>query len=69
MTVVFRPEAEAELLESQAWYEECSPGLGLDFARAVDTGRPAADPPAESAVALFSTIDGETDGSGRSHLR
>jgi plasmid stabilization system protein ParE len=36
MEVNFRPEAEAELLEAQAWYEERFPGLGLEFARTVD---------------------------------
>lgn len=36
MQVVFRPEAENELLEAQAWYEKISPGLGYEFARAVD---------------------------------
>lgn len=36
MEAIFRPEAETELLEARAWYEERSPGLGLEFARAVD---------------------------------
>lgn len=36
MQLVFRPEAKKELLEAQAWYEELSPGLGYEFARAVD---------------------------------
>lgn len=36
MRLVFRPEALRELLEAQAWYEECAPGLGFEFARAVD---------------------------------
>ena len=36
MHVVFRPEAQQELLEAQAWYEERSPGLGFEFARAED---------------------------------
>lgn len=36
MRVVFRPEARAEVLEGQAWYESCSPGLGFEFARAVE---------------------------------
>src|SRR5215216_638966 len=36
MQLVFRPEALKELLEAQAWYEERSPGLGFEFARAVD---------------------------------
>lgn len=31
-----RPEALRELLEAQDWYEQRAPGLGLDFARAVD---------------------------------
>ncbi|ROH89666.1 hypothetical protein ED208_11120 [Stagnimonas aquatica] len=31
-----RPEAEAELLEAQAWYEQRAAGLGFEFARAVD---------------------------------
>ncbi|MGH2644641.1 MAG: type II toxin-antitoxin system RelE/ParE family toxin, partial [Chitinophagaceae bacterium] len=34
--VIFRPEAESEVLEAQIWYEQCAPGLGLEFARAVD---------------------------------
>lgn len=36
MQLVFRPEAQQELLEAQAWYEARSPGLGFEFARAVD---------------------------------
>lgn len=36
MQMVFRPEALTELLEAQAWYEERSLGLGLEFARSVD---------------------------------
>ncbi len=36
MQVVFRPEAEQELFEAQDWYESCSPGLGYEFARAVE---------------------------------
>ena len=36
MRLVFRPEARQELLEAQAWYELRSPGLGFEFARAVD---------------------------------
>lgn len=31
-----RPEAYQELLEAQEWYEQRAPGLGLEFARAVD---------------------------------
>jgi hypothetical protein len=34
--LVFRPEAEAELLDAQAWYEGERPGLGAVFAAAVD---------------------------------
>lgn len=36
MQLVFRPEAQRELLAAQAWYEQRSPGLGFEFARAVD---------------------------------
>ncbi len=36
MQVVFRPEAEQEVFEAQDWYESCSPGLGYEFARAVE---------------------------------
>lgn len=36
MQAVFRPEAQIELLEAQAWYEARSPGLGFEFARAID---------------------------------
>ena len=32
----FRPRARAELLEARDWYEARSPGLGLEFARAVE---------------------------------
>lgn len=42
MQLIFRPEAEAEVLEAQAWYEERSPGLGLEFARAVSAAIAAA---------------------------
>lgn len=35
--VRFRPEAEAELLESRAWYEERQPGLGATFAAVVES--------------------------------
>ena len=33
--VLFRPQARAELLEAQAWYEKQAPGLGADFALTV----------------------------------
>lgn len=36
MRLVFRRQAEIELLEAQLWYEERAPGLGLEFARSVD---------------------------------
>jgi toxin ParE1/3/4 len=35
--LVFRPEAEAELLDARAWYEEEGVGLGAIFAAAVET--------------------------------
>jgi hypothetical protein len=31
MTFDFHPEAETELLEAIAYYENCAPGLGEDF--------------------------------------
>jgi len=36
LRLVFRPEAQRELLEAQAWYESRAIGLGFEFARAVD---------------------------------
>lgn len=36
MRVLFRPEARAELLDAQAWYEAHAVGLGLEFARAFE---------------------------------
>ncbi len=36
MLALLRPEAEQELLVAQAWYESKAPGLGFEFARAVD---------------------------------
>ena len=33
---VFRSEARTELREARDWYETQSPGLGLEFGRAVD---------------------------------
>ena len=35
--LVFRPEAEAELLDARAWYEGERVGLGAIFAGAVET--------------------------------
>lgn len=34
-SVRFRPQAEAEALESQRWYEQRRPGLGGEFAKAL----------------------------------
>jgi hypothetical protein len=36
MLIVFRPEAEQELLDAQIWYELKMPGLGFEFARAAE---------------------------------
>ena len=36
MRLVFRPEALREALDAQTWYDNRSPGLGFEFARAVD---------------------------------
>lgn len=33
--LLFRPQARAELLEAQAWYEQHVPGLGAEFGLAV----------------------------------
>jgi plasmid stabilization system protein ParE len=35
LTVVFRPEAEDEVLEARQWYESRSEGLGTRFAHAI----------------------------------
>lgn len=55
MQLVFRPEAYRELLEAKSWYEERSPGLGFEFARAVD----AAVARALRMPSAFAYIDGE----------
>jgi toxin ParE1/3/4 len=34
--IIIRPEAESDLNEAFHWYEEQSPGLGLEFLRCVD---------------------------------
>jgi plasmid stabilization system protein ParE len=34
--VVFRPQAQVELLEARDWYEARQEGLGVDFSAAVD---------------------------------
>lgn len=36
MRIRIRPQARAEALEAQAWYESRSVGLGLEFARALE---------------------------------
>jgi hypothetical protein len=36
MKVIFRPEAEDELIEVIDWYEARSPGLGAELLRCVD---------------------------------
>ncbi|MFT4193684.1 type II toxin-antitoxin system RelE/ParE family toxin [Ottowia sp.] len=36
MQALFRPEARLDALEAKAWYEAQSPGLGLEFSRALD---------------------------------
>ena len=53
MRVLFRPQARAEVLEAQAWYESRAAGLGLEFARALDAAVAAAvrNPEAFAAVA------------------
>ena len=34
--VIYRPEAEDDVVESYAWYESREPGLGEDFLRCVE---------------------------------
>jgi plasmid stabilization system protein ParE len=34
--ILFRPEAEVELMEAASWYEERGKGLGADFLRSLD---------------------------------
>jgi plasmid stabilization system protein ParE len=34
--LVFRPEAESELLDARVWYDDQQPGLGQSFAIEVD---------------------------------
>ena len=35
MTFAFHPEADEEFVEAVAYYEDCGPGLGIDFSRGV----------------------------------
>ena len=37
MNSSFHPEADEEFLKAVAYYEECDPGLGIDFSREVFT--------------------------------
>jgi plasmid stabilization system protein ParE len=54
--VSFRPEAEAEALETRDWYEGRRPGLGAEFRAALDeTIERIADNPAQ-----FRLVGGET---------
>ncbi len=47
MSFAFHPEAEEEFAAAVAYYEDCEPGLGLDFSREVHaTVRNAHDYPA-----------------------
>lgn len=36
-TLLVRPDAELDMLEAYAWYEDRKPGLGAEFLGAVDT--------------------------------
>ncbi|MGH9623583.1 MAG: type II toxin-antitoxin system RelE/ParE family toxin [Bryobacteraceae bacterium] len=42
MQILFRPEARAEALEAQSWYESRSPGLGFEFVRSIEAALEAA---------------------------
>lgn len=42
MRADFRSEARAEALEAKAWYESQVPGLGLEFARALEVAMQSA---------------------------
>lgn len=37
MTFSFHPESEEEFIAAVAYYEDCDPGLGMDFTREVET--------------------------------
>ena len=54
--LVFRPEARAEVREARAWYEAQSPGLGLEFARAVE----AVLATISRTPAFYPVVDGAT---------
>ena len=53
MRILFRPQARAEVLEAQAWYESRARGLGFEFARSVEAAVASAarDPEAFALVA------------------
>jgi plasmid stabilization system protein ParE len=53
---VFRPQADQEVQAARQWYEEQRPGLGIQFANAIDEAveRIAANPLA------FRAVHGET---------
>jgi len=55
MRVAFRPEARVEALEAKAWYEVHAPGLGHEFARALE----AAVQSAARMPLAFPSIEGE----------
>jgi toxin ParE1/3/4 len=55
MRIQFRPEARAEALEAKAWYEAHGPGLGYEFARALE----AAIQTAVRNPLAFASIEGE----------
>jgi len=55
MRVLFRPEARAEALDAKEWYETHVPGLGYEFARALD----AAVQSASRMPLAFPSIDAE----------
>jgi plasmid stabilization system protein ParE len=56
LEVVFRPQAEDEVLEVRQWYESKRPGLGQEFKQELDTiiQRIATGP------AVFPRVHGET---------
>lgn len=55
MRIAFRPEARAEVLETKTWYEQQAPGLGLEFARAVEVSISSAARTSEA----YPVIEGE----------
>jgi len=43
MRILFRPQARAEVLEAQAWYEGRARGLGFEFARSLEAAVASAE--------------------------